>query len=101
MCAPVGLQVQPHNLYNAHFFNLRWQQIDLCADQVRDGKRFLAWKGVDADGVVSLYSLIDLLLNVMDALSVQILHSEIHTCSIRVHLSTCDLHAEFPPDSAT
>ena len=44
MCPAVGLQVQSDDLHNAHLVDLWRQQVDLCAHQVWNGERLLAWQ---------------------------------------------------------
>src|SRR6266852_5282771 len=101
MRSPVGLQVKSYNFYNTHLFDLRRKQVNLGTNQVGYGKRLLARQGIDANRVVCLHRFVDCLLNVGDALFVQILHGKIHSCSIWLHLPTCHLYSELFPDCAT
>src|SRR5579864_7981860 len=100
MCSAVRLQVQADDFYNTYYFDIRREQVDLCAYQVGYGEGLVARERIDADGIVRLNRFIDAVLDIGDALFVQIFHSEVHASLIGIHLAACDLHTELFPDDA-
>src|SRR5216683_2212447 len=101
MCPAIGLQVEAHYLNNTYFFDLRGEQVNFGADQVRNREGLLARQGIDTDGVVGLHRFINFLFDIGDALLVQIFHGKVHSGPVRVHLPSSYLYAKFFKNGTT
>src|SRR3990172_4464877 len=93
MRTAVSLQIQANQFNGANLLNVRRQQVDFSANQVGDGKGFLARQDTHMHSASSLHLTVDGFLDHADQLFAQILEFEIHAAFERFHIAAGDLRA--------
>src|ERR1051325_8370919 len=68
MRSTVSLEIKTDDFNNTHFLNIRRQQINFGTNKVGYLEGFLSRQAVDADWIIRLHCLVNLALNIGDAL---------------------------------
>src|SRR5579875_514162 len=100
MCATIGLNIQPDYLGYAHYLNTFGQQIDLCANQVRDGEGCGARQETDAHLAVRLNLGIHASFYLGGEVERHALKLKILARFARLHCAARDVRTVVAPDDA-